>query len=306
MTRGEDSSHPFAKNAKGWGTHCSKLWRKKQIPRFARDDKSDEEQIPASLVITRLTRGVEEVENGMNLELEAMALEMPEVAKHPNRLPFRGVLTLVGVASRRPPSGARGHRGMLTRKATEAALPSLLGMALDYAPALDSHDARRKIGVITEAEIVAKSKAAQGLKPFGRDAGDGTAQAVPLHNHDAPKGAPHQDQALRGMSPVEEMPRPSNAGGTVARKSDPAGEIAISGYLYAHDFPDVVGELRAGHGSLGMSYEITDAFVVSPGSPVWTVTAFTFTGAAVLRREKAAYPETWIAIGNSPPVTGNW
>jgi len=26
----------------------------------------------------------------------------------------------------------------------------------------------------------------------------------------------------------------------------------------------------------------------------------------VLRREKAAYPETWIAIGNSPLVTSNW
>jgi len=221
----------------------------------------------------------------MNLEIEAMALAMPEVAKHPNRLPFHGVLTLVGVASQRPPSGARGHRVMLTRKATEAALPSLLGMALDYTPALDSHDARRKIGVITEAEIVAKSEAPQGLKPAATDRNDG-----------APKGAPLQDEASQGMSYAEATPCPSNMAGILARKSVPAGQIAISGYLYAHDFPEVVDELRAGHGSLGMSYEITDAFVVSPGSPVWTVTSFTFTGAAVLRREKAAYPETWIAI----------
>ena len=166
----------------------------------------------------------------MNVELEAMALEMPKVSGHPNRLPFHGVLTLVGIASQRPPSGARKHRVMLTRRATEAALPSLLGMALDYAPALDAHDARRKIGVITEAEIV----------------------------------------PLKAASP------------------DPAAQIAVSGFLYAHDFPDVVDELRAGHGSLGMSYEITDAFVVSPASPIWTVTSFTFTGAAVVRREKAA------------------
>jgi hypothetical protein len=34
----------------------------------------------------------------MDLQLEAMAVAMPEVAGHPNRLPFRGVLTLVGVA----------------------------------------------------------------------------------------------------------------------------------------------------------------------------------------------------------------
>ena len=97
----------------------------------------------------------------MKLELEAMALEMPEVEGHPNRLAFHGMLTLVGIASQRPPSGARGHRVMLTRKATETALPSLLGMALDYAPALDSHDARRKIGIITEAEIVPMKARAQ-------------------------------------------------------------------------------------------------------------------------------------------------
>ena len=64
------------------------------------------------------------------------------------------------------------------------------------------------------------------------------------------------------------------------------------------------GELRAGSGALGMSYEITDAIVVSPASPIWTVTSFTFTGAAVLRRERAAYPETWIAIGETNRL--NW
>ncbi len=211
--------------------------KKEQIPRFARDDKSYEGRELCGHKSSG-TEWIREVRKRMNLEIEAMALAMPEVAKHPNRLPFHGVLTLVGIASRRPPSGARGHRVMLTRRATEAALPSLLGMALDYTPALDSHDARRKIGIITEAEIAPMNQTSPGS----------------------------------------------------------AAQIAISGYLYAHDFPDVVDELRAGHGSLGMSYEIADAFVVSPASPVWTVTSFTFTGAAVLRREKTAYPETWFAI----------
>jgi hypothetical protein len=90
------------------------------------------------------------------VELESMAIEMPEVDGHPNREPFRGVLTLIDVASDRAPSGARGHRVVLTRTAAEAALPSLLGMALDYAPALDRHDVRRKVGVITRAEIVGR------------------------------------------------------------------------------------------------------------------------------------------------------
>jgi len=90
----------------------------------------------------------------MQIELESMAIEMPLVAGHPNREGFRGVLTLVDVASDRPPAGARGHRVLLTRRAAEAALASLLGMGLDYAPSLDRHDARRKVGVITRADIV--------------------------------------------------------------------------------------------------------------------------------------------------------
>src|SRR5215813_11311065 len=76
--------------------------------------------------------------------------------KHPNRMPFRGVLTVLDVPSDRPPSGARGHRVVLTRAAAEAALGSLLGMALDYSPSLDRHDTRQKVGIITRAEIVGK------------------------------------------------------------------------------------------------------------------------------------------------------
>lgn len=179
----------------------------------------------------------------MNFELDAMAVAMPDVVGHPNRLSFRGVLTLVGVASQRSPSGARGHRVMLTRSATEAALPSLLGMALDYAPALDAHDARRKIGIITEANIVP-------------------------------------------------MPQSKTVNAT--------GQIAISGYLFAHDFPDVVDEIRSWSDStLGMSYEIANATVPNQEALIWTVTSFTFTGAAVLRRDKAAYPQTWIAVANA-------
>jgi hypothetical protein len=177
------------------------------------------------------------------VELESMAIEMPAVEGHPNREPFRGVLTLIDVASDRAPSGARGHRVVLTRPAAEAALPSLLGMALDYAPGLDRHDVRRKVGVITRAEIVGRS-------------------------------------------------------------------LELSGYLFAKDFPEIVTELgRAGRRSargiagmlaasqLGMSYEVADARVADLNASVWTLTKVTFTGAAILRRDKAAYGETWIELG---------
>jgi len=80
-----------------------------------------------------------------------MAVEFPVVHGHPNRLPFEGVLTLVDVASDKAPSGARGHRVILTRSAAETALPSLLGMAVDYKAGWDGHDARQKCGIISSA-----------------------------------------------------------------------------------------------------------------------------------------------------------
>ena len=177
----------------------------------------------------------------MNFEMESMSIELPEVAKHPNRQPFCGVLTLVDAASDRPPSGARGHRVMLSTTATEKALPSLLGMALDYAPELDRHDARRKVGIITSAEIAGGIKASSG-------------------------------------------------GGQ---------KLAVSGYLFAKDFPEIVREIRkSGHSRLGMSYEIADVRVADVNATVWTIVECTFTGAAVLLREKAAYGQTWIGLVN--------
>jgi hypothetical protein len=170
----------------------------------------------------------------MRIDLESMAIEMPEVEGHPNREAFRGVLTLVDVASDRPPSGARGHRVVLARAAAEEGLPSLLGMALDYAPSLDRHDARRKVGVITRAEIVGRG-------------------------------------------------------------------LEVGGHLFAKDFPEIVREIGKGgqpslSQGLGMSYEITDARIADLKASVWTLTRVVFTGAAILRRHKAAYRDTWIEM----------
>jgi hypothetical protein len=204
----------------------------------------------------------------MGLSLESMAIAMPAVKGHPNRVGFKGVLTVVDVASDKPPAGARGHRVLLTRRAAEAAIPSLLGMALDYAPALDRHDVRRKVGVITRAEIVGRG-------------------------------------------------------------------IEVSGFLYARDFPEIVEEIEKAGGSstvpyqvltdrtgspgtgglqslarrdgrgarpstkLGMSYEIADAQIQDIHASVWVLNKVTFTGAAILLREKAAYRSTWIELESS-------
>ena len=167
------------------------------------------------------------------LTMQAMAVRFPEVEGHPNRIPFEGCLTLVDVASDRAPSGARGHRVVLTREAAEAALPSLLGMAVDYKAGWDGHNARQKCGIITTAKL--------------------------------------EDRKLM-----------------------------VGGYLFARDFPEmearlggVLGAVGAGAESdMGMSYELADAHVADMRAPVWTLTRATFTGAAILLREKAAYRAT--------------
>lgn len=160
------------------------------------------------------------------MRFEAMAVTIPHVEGHPNRVPFEGVLALVNSASDKAPAGARGHRVMLTREAAEKALPSLLGMAVDYRPGWDGHDARRKVGLLTEADLV-------------------------------------------------------------------GNRLVVRGYIYARDFPEVARTISS-HApeSMGMSYELADARVENMTAEIWKLTRVTFTGAAILLREKAAYRAT--------------
>ena len=175
------------------------------------------------------------------MRLEAMAITIPCMEGHPNRVAFEGTLTVVDAASDKAPAGARGHRVLLTREAAEQALPSLLGMAVDYRPGWDGHDARRKIGLLTEAELS-------------------------------------------------------------------GGKLTVRGYLYARDFPDVARAIAA-HApeDLGMSYEIADARVEDMRAEVWKLTRVTFTGAAILLRDKAAYRSTTFRMAaiSNPVVSGS-
>jgi hypothetical protein len=176
-----------------------------------------------------------------------MAVEFPVVHGHPNRLPFEGVLTLIDTPSDKAPSGSRGHRVILTRAAAEAALPSLLGMAVDYKAGWDGHNARQKCGIITAAEIE-------------------------------------------------------------------GNRLTVAGYLYARDYPELEQKIQSANGTpgdlalrgdnvMGMSYELADAHVADMHASIWTLTRATFTGAAILLRDKAAYRNTSFHLRHTHATT---
>lgn len=160
-------------------------------------------------------------------QLSAMSLAVPETPGHPNKMPFTGILTRIDEPSDAPVGGSKGHRVIIPKAVAEQALPSLLGMAIDYLPSLDAHDAQKKIGLITDANI---------------------------------KG---------------------NA-------------VEIGGFVYQKDFPDAAISLKAQQEKLGFSYEC-DAAVEDRNAEIWTATYIIFTGAAVLKKDLAAYTTTSLA-----------
>jgi hypothetical protein len=163
-----------------------------------------------------------------SMTLSAMALNIATDDGHPNKMPFKGILTRIDQPSDAPPEGSGGKLITISAEAAEKALASILGMAVDYKPNLDGHDPKAKIGVITAATI--------------------------------------DDDA-----------------------------IAIEGFIYAADFPDVAAEIKASKDVLGFSYETRNLYTNDPDANPVVITDCTFTGAAILRKDKAAYRTTSIS-----------
>jgi hypothetical protein len=262
----------------------------------------------------------------MTIELESMAVEMPEVEGHPNRAAFRGVLTVVDAASTRAPAGSKGHRVILSRRAAEEALPSLIGMALDFAPSFDGHDQRRKVGVITSAELVGRNLEVGGYL-YARDFPDvveeiqawgGRPTRMPTlamrngngGNNDVPRregenAGPRnelstgEDSERKETTRVEGISIPrQNVTLTLSEAVASLRELLAGMRRGSQDAPRV---LRAegvgpGIGPLGMSYEVTDVSIADQRAHVWILNHVTFTGAAILRRDRAAYGNTWIGL----------
>lgn len=73
-------------------------------------------------------------------------------------------------------------------------------------------------------------------------------------------------------------------------------QLLVRGHLFAHDFPEVPKAMREAEADMGMSYEMIDAHVADLRAQVWVITRTTFTGAAILRRTKAAYRTTRVNL----------
>lgn len=170
------------------------------------------------------------------LQFEAMAIQMPTVDDHPNRVPFKGVLTRVDMASDAPPGGSGGKRVLIPKAVAEKALPSLMGMAVDFTAAFDNHDPQQKIGIITGATV------------------EGT-------------------------------------------------EIRIEGFFYGADFPKEVAVIKTLKEKMGFSFEAMQIQVADVSSDPMIVESLTFTGAAVLLKDKAAYRTTSISASAEGSIT---
>ena len=89
------------------------------------------------------------------MSFAAMALAFPDAGdSHSNKLPFTGVLTRLDRPSDKPLNGTGGKRVILPSAVAEAALASLLGMAIDFKKEFDGHRPKVKIGLITSANVV--------------------------------------------------------------------------------------------------------------------------------------------------------
>jgi hypothetical protein len=109
------------------------------------------------------TSGWDKSVHAAAMTLWGMSLNVPEVANHPNRMPFSGVLTFVNQPSDLPPGGSGGKRTYLPKDVAEKALESLLGMGVDFSDDLSAHNVTQKIGVITGAEIVGEEVRIEGF-----------------------------------------------------------------------------------------------------------------------------------------------
>jgi hypothetical protein len=77
--------------------------------------------------------------------------------------------------------------------------------------------------------------------------------------------------------------------------------IVIEGFIYKSDFPEAAETIKAQRNVLGFSFEADHIVVADISADPLVITACTFTGAAILMKDKAAYRTTSLAAASAPP-----
>ncbi len=74
--------------------------------------------------------------------------------------------------------------------------------------------------------------------------------------------------------------------------------MTVEGFIYAADFPDTAELIQALKDVLGFSFEAQRLTVEDMAADILRITELTFTGAAILRKDKAAYQTTSLAASS--------
>lgn len=75
----------------------------------------------------------------------------------------KGILVRLDEPSTKAPNGSQGHKILLPTDVAKRRLGTLIGMGLNYAPSLETHAQRRKVGVIQKAYIQGKDLWVEGV-----------------------------------------------------------------------------------------------------------------------------------------------
>jgi len=203
-------------------------------------------------------------------------------------------MTMVDVPSQRAPSGARGHLVVLTKRAAEAALPSLLGMGMDYSPTFDRHDGTVQGGGDHASGDCGRNVELGGyllreifLRSWKR-CEIGKQRRSAEHRVLPERFA--ESKTLHGVARYwERIPQMEGLRSSLRAA---AGQILnLAEALCAENKPEQAGTIdvddtgrdcdRVRSQRLGMSYEVTGVQLADARARVWMLEKVTFTGAAI-------------------------
>ncbi len=83
--------------------------------------------------------------------------------------------------------------------------------------------------------------------------------------------------------------------GVITGATIDGSDLRIEGIIYAADFPEEAATIKRDMNALGFSFEAKPAHVVSLDGDPLVITSCVFTGASILRKDKAAYTTTSLA-----------